>query len=166
MVDFTKALEDFKRLQQYTARTTTTPMATQEFDNTNKGSLFYPRSEKAPCDLSGSANIEGYDFYVDLFRASGERCKAVLVLKATEDTNKQIVVALFASTKGKAIMYGAFELPKFGKFYVNVLKKDRKNDNSPVLGLYFNQKDEGGSSSNRRAETPSTGVADVTDLPW
>ena len=138
-----------------------------EFDNTNKGSLFIPRNDKAPCSLSGNANIEGHDFYVDLFKTDGKRCLGVLVLKAQHDASKQIAVPLFESTKGKAIMYGSFELPKFGKVYVNVLKKDRKRDNSPVLGLYFNLSDDNGGSGNKASKpVPTASEVDYEDTPF
>ena len=106
-----------------------------EYDNNNRGSLFTPKSEAQPQDLSGTAELDHTKFYVDCYRCNG-RVKAVLIFKECDNHDNLIVVPLRASDKGKCIMYGQL-IFNGTKFTCNVFKNDPKSERSPVLQLSF-----------------------------
>lgn len=126
--------------------------AKQQYNNTNRGALFVPRSEKAPCNLSGSGNVVGKDVRLDLFKTDGQRCKALLLLKDKEDLSHIVAaVPLYENNNGKAVMYGSFQFGETGKIYVNVFFNDKtqRTDNGPFFTLSFKVAEETQASNNK-----------------
>ena len=133
-----------------------------EYDNNNRGSLFMPKSESAPCDLSGKATIDGCDYYIDYYRGAG-RVRGVAVFKDTTDHDRVFAVPLRASDKGKCVMYGKFTL--FGSEYtVNIFKNEPKNERSPVLQLSFMEKE--GEAAPKTTVHLTPAVTSYDDIPF
>jgi len=122
-----------------------------EYSNENKGALFTPKSDNAPCDLSGKADINGVNFYADYCKSNG-RSRGVLILKGKKN---QYAVMLRPSTKGKAIMFGNVSIDGVD-WMVSVFQNEPKSELSPKLSLSFFQK----------TGVSEVGAVDAKDSPF
>jgi hypothetical protein len=101
------------------------------YDDSNRGALFTPKTDRCPAYLTGEFNVNGVGYYVDLYKTRQCGCQAVLVLKQKRGKGT-IVVLLYNSQKGKAVLYG-----KLGSGYVSVYVNESDNPKAPKLRLTY-----------------------------
>lgn len=101
------------------------------YDDTNRGALFTPKTDKCPAYLTGTMNVDGTEYYADLYKTRQCGCQALLVLKRKRGSGT-VVVVLFNAQKGKAVLYG-----KLGSGYVSVFVNESENPKAPKLKLTY-----------------------------
>lgn len=122
-----------------------------EYDNNNRGALFTPKSDKLPCDLSGKAEIDGTDYYMDYYKSNG-RSRGILVLREVDDSRIVHVAPLYPGS-GSVVMYGQFVNSISERVTFNVFTNERKNERSPFLNISFQVKEGGDETPTRKTNT-------------
>ncbi len=94
--------------------------------------------------VAGNCMVNGRRFFMQLV-GTGARAEnaptSMMYLRSPDDRNELHVVAMFRKDESKAIAGGTLDMPE-GAYWVNLFKNASEKDNSPLVDVTFQLKEQ------------------------
>ncbi len=137
----------------------------KQYDNTNRGSLFEPKSASHPATYTGQGNVGGKDYYLALYRLSGTSASGLLELRTADKDNAKLVcnVVLWKpkSDTAKSVLSGKFLIGD-KSYRANLFRYT--GESSLKMTVSFLEDTEEATAAKPKA--PATDEIDPSDIPF